>query len=261
MIYKLAISDKRKMQWANQLLFPTSHVHSTRNLDFHDFVYLLSGEWEIAIGKESYVIKPNDVLLLPAGITHRGGRPCAPNTELIYVHVYPVDGDSENYTDTDSDNCVTINNLLSTTDYPQIKVLFQKLVQLTSNPTLFIAYTNVLLYELSTISSDSTDATLARQIRDYLLSSSKTPSNKEVAAQFFLSIKTVENVFKRTYGMSMHQYAMRHKLNCAKQYLRDYPDITIFEIAQILNFCDEHHLSRMFKKEFGVSPGKYRKNN
>ena len=35
--------------------------------------------------------------------------------------------------------------------------------------------------------------------------------------------------------------------------------MTLGDIAQTLGFCNEHHLSHMFKKEFGVSPGGYRK--
>jgi YesN/AraC family two-component response regulator len=30
------------------------------------------------------------------------------------------------------------------------------------------------------------------------------------------------------------------------------------EIAQTLQFCDEFHLTKLFKKEYGIPPSKYR---
>lgn len=258
MIYTLALSEKRKLQRANQLLLQAPRAHETRKIGLHDFIYILQGEWELSIGKEIYRMKKDDALLLPAGITHRGGRPCAPNTEIIYLHIYPIEGDGDSVASSDND-CITINNFLHTEDHPQIKLLFQKLVEVKDNPTLSLAYVNVLFYELSKISSYRTDANLAKQLRDYLVNSKKEPSNREVAAHFHISLRTAEKIFCKEYGTPMHQYLIKHKLEQVEHYLSDFPNTPLYELAQMLNFCDEHHLSRAFKKAFGVSPREYKK--
>ena len=259
MIYNLAISDKRKIQWASPVSLPTPRLHEKRNLKVHDFIYMIKGSWEISLGKETYLMKPDSVLFLPAGITHQGVSPCAVNTEIIYLHIYPTDEDGVVNSLKTQDKSVTIKNFLSTEERPIIKKLFQRLPQLTNDPTLFLAYTNVLLCELGALSLSATTLSAAEQIKEFLLSSPQTPSNKDVAEHFHVSLKTAENIFHTAYQMPMHQFVIRHKLERAKQYLADFPETSLCELAQILNFYDEHHLSRSFKKNFGVSPREYKK--
>lgn len=258
MLYRLSITEQRRIQWANQISFQTPHVHETRRLDVHDFLYLLEGEWEIALGKETYRMKPHDVLLLPAGMLHSGISACAPNTRLLYFHIYPEAGDGEDTTPAMGE-FVYLNNFFNAEDFPHIQALFLRLAEIKNTPTLSTAYVNTLLYEMGAVSKSGEVPSLAWQIREYLLGASPSPSNKEVAAHFYLSQKTVENLFRQTFGMPMHQYVLNHKLECAKQYLKDYPNMTLCEISQTLHFCDEHHLSRLFKKAYGISPREYKK--
>lgn len=261
MSYRLSITNTRRLQRSNQLQFKTPHIHETRNLDFHDFFYVIEGEWCLTLENEILPLKTNDVVFLPAKITHRGVTPCSPNTKIIYFHIYPEARDGNDGIDSNASEYVMINHLISTENAPHIKTLFQGLAHIKSDSTLATAYVNTILYELSRISPSADKPDLARQIRDYLLYTNGIPTNKDIASHFHFSQRTVENTFKKAYGMSIHQYILQHKLKCAKQYLKDYPNITLGEIAQTLGFCNEHHLSHMFKKEFGISPGKYRKNN
>jgi AraC-like DNA-binding protein len=83
--------------------------------------------------------------------------------------------------------------------------------------------------------------------------------NKEIADHFYVSRRTAETAFKKGYGMTIHEYVLRYRLEQAKMYLSDYPDLTLSALAQMLGFCDEHHLSRSFSKACGISPREYRK--
>lgn len=261
MPYKLSITNTRKLQYSNQLQFKTPRIHDTRNLDVHDFFYVIEGEWCLALENKTLSLKTNDVVFLPAKITHRGITPCLPNTKIIYFHIYPEAEDGNDTTESDALEYVMINNLISTENAPHIRRLFQGLTHIKSDSMLATAYVNTILYELSRISTNEDNSNLARQIKDYLLFSNCIPTNKDIATHFHFSQRTIENTFKETYGVSIHQYILHHKLKCAKQYLKDFPNMTLGDIAQTLGFCNEHHLSHMFKKEFGVSPGRYRKSN
>lgn len=259
MLYRFSVTDARRVQAANYLCLRSPRIHETRKLDFHDFIYMIDGEWDLALGREIYHMKPNDLLVLPAGMTHRGISLCSPNTQIFYLHIYPEDGDGANDTANDPNDGVSFNNFISTENYPHVKLLIEHLVQLKNAPTVSTAYVNTLLYELGSITQNNDGRSLAGQIKNYLLSSESFPTNKEIAERFFVSQKTVEKVFKQAYGVTVHQYLLKHKLESAKQYLRDYPNITLYEISNMLGFCDEHHLSRMFKREFGLSPREYKK--
>ncbi|MBR3714548.1 MAG: AraC family transcriptional regulator [Clostridia bacterium] len=259
MSYILSVTNTRKLQRANQLQFKAPHIHDTRNLDVHDFFYMLEGEWCVSLQNKVIPLKKNDIVFLPANITHRGVTPCSPNTKIIYFHIYPEAGDGRDIDNSGASEYVTLDHLINAGSAPHIRTLFQGLTQLKGDSTLATSYVNTLLYELSRISSSVDKPTLASQIRDYILYTNGSQTNKEIASHFHLCQRTVENIFKETYGMPMHQYILHHKLKCTKQYLNDYPNITLYEIAQTLGFCNEHYLSHMFKKEFGVSPRDYKK--
>jgi DNA-binding response OmpR family regulator len=61
-------------------------------------------------------------------------------------------------------------------------------------------------------------------------------------------------------GFSLKEFMTHIKLKRAAQYLAS-SDLNVGEIAYTLHFSDHAHLSRLFKKAFGVSPIEYRRRN
>ena len=55
------------------------------------------------------------------------------------------------------------------------------------------------------------------------------------------------------------KYFLSIKLNYAKLLLRQ-TNYSLEFIAQYLSFCDEKYFGKCFKKEYGITPGEYRKN-
>ena len=91
------------------------------------------------------------------------------------------------------------------------------------------------------------------------LGNNKNYTNKEIAGTLGISVKTAENSFKEKYNITIHQYLLKRKIEEAKFYLANFPEMKVGEIALNLGFYDEFHLSRQFKKSAGVSPTDYRK--
>ncbi|WP_337044020.1 AraC family transcriptional regulator [Emticicia sp. 17c] len=82
---------------------------------------------------------------------------------------------------------------------------------------------------------------------------------EEMAAHFNISPTYVSEYFKKLTGESMQQYIMNYKLKLVETRLQ-YSDMRMNEIAFELNFTDESHLTRTFKKYKGMSPSEFRKN-
>jgi len=84
------------------------------------------------------------------------------------------------------------------------------------------------------------------------------PTVKFCAGQVFLSPNYFGDLIKRETGKTAQEYIQMATMNRAKQLLAE-GDMTIGEIAWQLGFKYPHHLSRIFKKMVGITPGEYRK--
>lgn len=67
----------------------------------------------------------------------------------------------------------------------------------------------------------------------------------------------ISRLFREAYGLSPHQYHMRHKIELAKELLAMTP-ITVTDLAAKLHFQSLHYFSRAFKARTGMSPMEYR---
>ena len=56
-------------------------------------------------------------------------------------------------------------------------------------------------------------------------------------------------------------YLMNYRLSQARNFLIERPDESIREISADCGFKSEAHFSRFFKKNIGITPSEYRKNN
>lgn len=83
---------------------------------------------------------------------------------------------------------------------------------------------------------------------------------ENLASQFNLSKDYAGAYFKKHTGKSIKRLILAYKLELVKTRLL-YSDLSIAQIAIELNFTDESHLNKTFKKAFGETAAKYRKEN
>jgi len=81
---------------------------------------------------------------------------------------------------------------------------------------------------------------------------------EQLAAQFNISPTYISEYFKKLTGETMQQYITNYKLRLVETRLL-YSDLRVNEIAWELNFTDESHLNRMFKKYKGLTPSEFRR--
>lgn len=75
----------------------------------------------------------------------------------------------------------------------------------------------------------------------------------------YLSRSRFYHVFKEHTGSSPIEFQNKCRLNIAKDYLTFYPEYSISSVASTLGFNDSLYFSKLFKKEYGISPSQYRK--
>lgn len=83
-------------------------------------------------------------------------------------------------------------------------------------------------------------------------------TGKELAERFYVCERTLSNQFRKTYGKTLYTYQMDVKLEMVRQFLLTQPNVKLHETALNFGFCDEFHLSRTFRRKYGIAPGRYR---
>jgi AraC-like DNA-binding protein len=80
----------------------------------------------------------------------------------------------------------------------------------------------------------------------------------ELAKLVSLSAPQFFNVFREATGMSPVKYVQLQRMQKAQELLLTEPGIHIYEVAEKTGYEDVFHFSRLFKKNFGVSPELFR---
>lgn len=94
--------------------------------------------------------------------------------------------------------------------------------------------------------------------RDMLTSAiEKPPSLQELAAAVGTNRFVLLREFRRRVGLPPHAYVIRLRVDRARALLARGEGITT--VAYQLGFADQSHLSRVFKRIVGLSPGAYRR--
>jgi AraC family transcriptional regulator len=75
-----------------------------------------------------------------------------------------------------------------------------------------------------------------------------------LAREVGLSPAHFARAFRETVGRAPHQYLLTLRLERARRLL-DAPDVVLSDVALRSGFADQAHFTRLFKREFGVTPG------
>ena len=88
----------------------------------------------------------------------------------------------------------------------------------------------------------------------------KLPNLKAIAKEFSLSESTLKRQFKQVYGKAIYEYYLYKKMELAKRMLLE-KDMTIAQVAYSLGYEKASPFIRIFKRQFGISPGSLRAAN
>lgn len=83
-------------------------------------------------------------------------------------------------------------------------------------------------------------------------------SLKEVAQECRLSTSHFSHAFRITMGVAPHKWLLTRRVEVAKEKLRD-GQSPLSDIALACGFTDQSHLTRVFTRTVGLSPGAWRR--
>ena len=133
----------------------------------------------------------------------------------------------------------------------ECSALFLKLVQELSEHTMALGIEN----------NASQQPLLAQKLKDKIDWLNGFDINMDIlAAKLFCTKSHAIRVFKKAYGITPYQYILKRKLKDSKTMLAN-TNYTIKEISDFLHFEDPHSFTQFFKKQTGMAPSEFRKNN
>ena len=256
---------RRRVHSTNRIVFSAPSLHPTRLLHQHDIFYIIDGSFKVCVEDVILDAHRGSVLILPANLWHKGLEPCAPGTQTLWVLMETEEGDALSplsHTDLSPDQ-LALPFCIDASQNPAVFKLFERILysHINDEQVRSSAYADLLLCELyDTHRSTDIHLALAEKIRQMIdINLHINLSNAQIAQSLGRSVKNVENTFKEYYHTTIHQYQIRKRLEKCRISLEYFPTRPIREIAAEMNFYDEYHFSRQFKKHYGLSPSEYKK--
>lgn len=101
---------------------------------------------------------------------------------------------------------------------------------------------------------------VADRIETYLQQNYRnTITNLTLSQEFGFVPSYVSRIFREHTGLSVSDYLMNLRIDCARQLIRENPGIMVKEVADMAGFKDQYHFSKTFKRLTGMWPSEYRR--
>lgn len=228
----------------------------------------LRGAGVIHRNNETFICRPNDVVLFPPGCPHHYGREAKSDCwEHLWIYFMPrpywidwLKWDRQWH-----DVGITRS---SDDDFIQrLKSDFKEVIRLYSSADRLDAILAVNCLEKillhcfklqpgsNCLSLDPRIIAICQYLDEHL--EEKITINT-LAARAFLSPSRLAHLFRQETGMTIFAWREKQRMNRASLLLQ-HAQLTIAHIAQLVGYDDALYFSRLFNQQFGVGPREYRK--
>jgi len=254
--------------------------------EFHnafEILIVLDGVQETTIENKQYIIKKDEILLIPPGFEHI--NKCISTKSMTYFCAH-FDIDEPSLRMKLVENCDWVYTP-SDSSYSRLKKCLQKWIDILDEPDIMFSKAKLraqaVLFELLEVLDDiqpqnkemrtnqsMTTAKYAKEIAEAIKWTFKNKCIEQnenveytihiqpIIASLGISPNYGLEVFQKIYHMSPRKYLSELKLQEAKILLQQ-PDISLSEIANRLGYKNLSHFSRQFKRWTGINPTAFRK--
>lgn len=231
-------------------------MHVDRIAQMNVMIYVLSGCIYVSEEDKDYEIHEGELILLKKGTHQFGKKMIQSGTSWIYAH-FQVIGDYDKQTQ------VVLPKMVRLEDEKNITKRIYSLCQpIQGNQSLvYNRKSNTfeeLIMDIYDISEPRILGGLVDNIKFFLEQNINMNINSDaVEREFNLTYKYMNRLFKAEVGESIKQYYSRNRMGAIARALRSTDD-NISNVCRRFGFDDPLYFSKVFKKEFGISPREYR---
>jgi len=232
--------------------------------DCWELTYVDKGSMYNVVGEtQEYSLRQGELMLFAPGQRHR--QYADEHVSVCYMTVtFDMQlGETELLSDTVFQSDYEIKNLLE-------KIMQEKEAQRIYSYDLILCYLKEILIRLlraqrlehiihktdteikHTIESDII-VDVMQYVRNHL---DKKLTVSEIAKMIPVSSSYLSTLFRKNTGKHLVEYISAEKMKRAKEYIRE-GKYTFTQISEMLGFNSIHYFSKLFKKQFGITPSEY----
>jgi AraC-like DNA-binding protein len=242
----------------------------------YEISYVVSGRGWFSNDGNRYEVQAGDIHLIRPGEVHGGGADAKDPYRYMYLGFYfnpsldeenPYRKIREAFDRKQTTHCTSRLDLL-TPFVSAIKEsgnsdrLSREMIEMYLKQIIVLTYRNFLSdweakYPLDGLDNEAKRVVYAaiHYIDEHLLD---IKDLREIAAAFGYSYSHFSNLFSKETGESLRNYYMKRKWAKAVELLKD-GNRSITEIARMVHYDSIHTFSRAFRKEYGISPTKFKR--
>lgn len=231
-------------------------------INFYHLTFVLSGKVTYKVNDEEIILQENDALLLVPG-TRRERYKSNEKAHYIIFNYLPTKG-SEIASPLFLKNAVnqTIRKLLDSYPYtyydPQVYLRSPNSENAKINEILPNLFNCILTELLSTLKYKTNNVHVLNAIK-YINDNITQPlSLNSISSAIHLSREHTTRIFKKEMGITISEYINKQKTLLAKNMLTS-NELSLQDIAYSLGYENYGYFNHVFKKNFGITPIKMKK--
>ena len=227
--------------------FVEMHTH-----ELSEVVYITQGSVVTSISGLDYSLKAGDFIVIPAGMPHKDSSDQGFwNLHLTVSKLYLPYPNPIVLHDSESRHVLTILEQLYFCYHAQCK----------NYPALINSLFDVLYQYILSLADNIEDNAYVAEVENTLILNLTNPyfDLKSYLDSLPFNSEYLRKLFLQKRGITPHAYLIQKRLHYAKQLLllRETSNLSIQEISKMCGFSDPFYFSRIFKKNFGISPHQY----
>jgi len=256
----------------------TSYSNSILQLHSHSFYEVLcccnTCGAEYLVGSERYCLQKGDIIFVPPGTSH---RPLLPDNmqepyirdvmwisqefiDILHNEYFPGEHRPLNHSSlfrTSGTKWEYIRDILRSAVTESEKQSDGWELVVTGMAMTFMAHLKRAFLDGDTVSvSAEKPDLLERVIADIEDNLSNKITLSSTAQRFYVSESTISQTFRKKMGVSFYRFVTQRRLIAAKQMILD--GFPLDSVSEQSGFGDYSAFYRAFKREYGISPQKYR---
>ena len=218
-----------------------------KEIDYYDFTFVFEGTMTYIIDGKTITLNKNDAIFLKPGTlrAREAGTVAVAYASFNFLAAPEAEFPFESY----MEGCITDNIKKLVHLFPGTHRAGYNYAQQKCTNML-----NYILFELLDRTTMRTNDTHISDIYDYIETHiGEKLSLTDISTHIRLSREHTSALFKKKTGKTIMEYINERKLCIAREYILS-SELSLSEIAKLVGFDNYNYFSRVFKKQFEMTP-------